>query len=140
MESELPWVSDLPGDTTLKGLCLTFSLFSGQARRGGCLPHQEGGGAMALLWSIPRYLLVLIVFGIPFVLVGFIALVFSSSIVAWFREGSARVRRHFYCESKQMEVDVDFLPRVFSPAPRDVKHCSAFPKGPITCGKSCLPS
>ncbi len=91
-----------------------------------------------MLSSIPGSLIVLIVFGIPLVLAVTLLTAFGSSLAAWVRECSMRVRRRFFCDVRQLDVDVEFHPNVFSAGFRDVSSCSAFKKGRPECDKDCL--
>lgn len=95
---------------------------------------------MGFFSSIPNVLIVVIVFGFPFVLVGILAAIFGTSLVAWAKESTLRVNRRIICATKQSEFDVQFQPYQFSKDFRDVKRCSAFGDGPVTCGKDCLQS
>ncbi len=95
---------------------------------------------MAFIPFIPNGLIVLVVFGIPFALVGIIALIIGTSIISWIKESTTRVHQHFFCSTRKMDVDVDFRPEVFSSDYRDVESCSAFGDGPVTCEKDCLHS
>ena len=93
---------------------------------------------MAFFGSLPNLVIVLIVFGIPFVLIGILLSIFGTSLLAWVRESRARIHRRFFCPVKKMDVEVDFTPSVFASEPHDVKQCSAFGKEKISCEKKCL--
>jgi hypothetical protein len=93
---------------------------------------------MGFISSIPNALIVLIVFGFPVILVSILAAIFGASLVAWIKESTLRVHRRIFCATKHAEFDVQFRPFLFSKDLRDVKSCSAFGDGPVTCDKDCL--
>jgi hypothetical protein len=93
-----------------------------------------------MLSTVSSFLIVLVVFGIPFFLVVCIVSAYGASVVGWIKESSLRVHRRFFCTVKERNVEVDFSPNVFSPDFRDVTDCSAFEDGRPTCGKDCLHS
>ena len=93
---------------------------------------------MSFLSPIPNIIIVLIVFGIPIALVAILFVIYGTSIHSWFKESTARVHRRFFCKVKQVDVEVDFSPSVFTREFRDVKRCSAFKDEKISCEKECL--
>jgi hypothetical protein len=93
-----------------------------------------------MLASISGFLIVLVVFGIPFFLIACIISVYGTSLAGWIKDSSLRVHRRFFCTEKGLDVEVDFRPSVFSSDFRDVADCSAFEDGRPTCGKDCLNS